>query len=70
MDPRRPVDVMGLREIIHELILLRLRACQDTLDPRGVRILDDLLRVGERFRKKIQADIVVGVWHTLIPFLA
>ena len=70
MDPRRPVDVMGLREIIHELILLRLRACQDTLDPCGVRILDDLLRMGEGFRKKIQSDIVVGVWHTLIPFLA
>ena len=70
MDPRRPVDIMGLREIIHELILLRLRACQDTLDPRGVRILDDLLRMGEGFRKKIQSDIVVGVWHTLIPFLA
>ena len=42
MDPRRPVDVMGLRKIIHELILLRLRACQDTLDPCGVRVLDDL----------------------------
>ena len=70
MDPRRPVDVMGLREIIHELILLRLRAGQDTLDPCGVRVLDDLLRVGEGFRKKIQSDIVVGVWHTLIPFLA
>ena len=70
MDPRRPVDVMGLREIIHELILLRLRACQDTLDPCGVRILDDLLRMGEGFRKKIQSDIVVDVWHTLIPFLA
>ena len=68
MDPRRPVDVMGLREIIHELILLRLRACQDTLDPRGVRILDDLLRMGEGFRKKIQSDIVVGVWHSVRPF--
>lgn len=61
---------MGLREIIHELILLRFRACQDTLDPCGMRILDDLLRMREGFRKKIQSDIVVGVWHTLIPFLA
>ena len=33
-------------------------------------ILDDLLRVGEGFRKKIQSDIVIGVWHKLIPFLA
>ena len=70
MDPRRPVDVMSLREIIHELILLRLRACQNALYPRGVRVLDDLLRVGEGFRKKIQSDIVIGVWHKLIPFLA
>ena len=68
MDPRRPVDVMGLREIIHELILLRLRACQDALDPCGVRVLDDLLRVGEGFRKKIQSDIIVGVWHSVRPF--
>lgn len=68
MDPRRPIDVMSLREIIHELILLRLRACQDTLDPCDVRILDDLLRVGEGFRKKIQSDIVVGVWHSVRPF--
>ena len=69
MDSRRPVDVMGLREIIHELILLRLRACQDTLDPCGVRVLDDLLRMGEGFRKKIQSDIVVGVWHSVRPFI-
>ena len=70
MDPRCPVDVMGLGEIIHELIVLRFRACQDTLDPCGMGVLDDLLRMGEGSCEQIQSDIVVGVWHTLIPFLA